>query len=148
MPRIMFDMDGTITDFYSVPEWLKYLLNEDTLPYSIAKPLCNLSLLARYLNRAQNIGYKIGIVSWCSKGASIEYRNAIASAKIEWLKKHLPSVCWDEVYIIPYGENKTNYCLNCDDILFDDETNNRLLWEGLAYPETEIFKILKKVLDK
>ena len=61
--KINFDMDGTIANFYNVSGWLDYILNEDTTPYEIARPLLNMSLLARYLNRLQARGYEINIIS-------------------------------------------------------------------------------------
>ena len=53
---INFDMDGTIADLYGVENWLDYLIAENTRPYAIAKPLVNLSALARKLNALQRMG--------------------------------------------------------------------------------------------
>ena len=64
---IWFDMDGTIADLYGVENWLDYLIAEDVKPYAEAKPLVNLSRLARYLNRLQKAGYNLGVISWLSK---------------------------------------------------------------------------------
>ena len=50
---ICFDMDGTIADFYGVENWLEYLKSENPYPYMIAKPLVNMSALARVLNNRQ-----------------------------------------------------------------------------------------------
>ena len=47
MIRINFDLDGTIANLYDVPNWLDYLIAEDTTPYAIAKPLLRLCTLAR-----------------------------------------------------------------------------------------------------
>ena len=44
---IWFDMDGTIADLYGVDGWLDNLINEDTRPYDIAKPLVNMAYLSR-----------------------------------------------------------------------------------------------------
>lgn len=35
---IYFDMDGTIANFYSVPNWLDYLIASDPTPYEVARP--------------------------------------------------------------------------------------------------------------
>ena len=59
---IWFDMDGTIADLYGVKNWLPMLIDEDPTPYEIARPLVNLSRLARYLNRLQKKGFEIGII--------------------------------------------------------------------------------------
>ena len=61
--RIWFDMDGTIADLYGVTDWLPMLRAYDPTPYAIAKPLVNLSRLARTLNRLQALGHEIGIIS-------------------------------------------------------------------------------------
>lgn len=144
--RINLDCDGTFIDLYGVENWLDYLLNENTTPYEVAKPLINLSLLARYLNKFQKMGNEIAVISWCSKNASAEYDKAVAEAKKAWLAKHLPSVVWDEIIIIPYGTPKENYCHSADDILFDDEAKNRNNWTGKAFAETAIFEVLKELV--
>ena len=48
---IYFDMDGTIANFYGVPNWLECLAANDPTPYKVAKPLVNMNVLARLLNR-------------------------------------------------------------------------------------------------
>lgn len=145
--RISFDLDGTCVDFYSFPDWLKYLINEDATPYRKAKPLVNLSRLAYYLNRLQERGYEICIISWTSKNSSPEFHEEVIKAKREWLKRHMPSVVWDEINIIPYGEPKQKYYRSPLDILFDDTLEVREAWSGKGYDEKEIFTILKSLLD-
>ncbi len=144
--RINLDMDGTITDFYNVKNWLDYLIVEDTTPYEIAKPLLRLCTLARLLNKLQTKGYEIGIISWLSKNGTENYNNKVTETKIQWLKKHLPSVHWDSIIIVPYGTPKENYCFTENDILFDDELPNRQNWTGQAYDVKNILEILKKHL--
>ena len=143
--RINFDMDGTIANFYGVAGWLDYLKAEDTKPYEIAKPLMNFSMLARLLNKAQRNGYEIAIISWTSKSGSEKFNKAVAEVKKAWLAKHLPSVCWNEITVIPYGTPKTLYCYGAEDVLFDDEEPNRKNWEGVAYTEKSIFNFLKSL---
>ena len=141
--RINFDMDGTIADFYGVENWLDYLKAENTKPYEIAKPLVNFSVLARLLNRAKRNGHEIAVISWTSKNSNAKFDAAIAEAKKAWLAKHLPSVCWDEITIVPYGTPKTLYCYDAKDVLFDDEAPNRLGWAGKAYDVNNILEVLK-----
>ena len=145
MATIFFDMDGTIADLYGVADWLNYLINEDTTPYVVAKPLVNLSILARYINKARAKGYNIGIISWTSKGGSVDYNSAVFDAKCAWLGKHLPSVVWDSVNIVDYGTPKQNFAKSTDDILFDDEDKNRDNWTGKAYDVKNIIEILKNL---
>jgi hypothetical protein len=140
---INFDMDGTIADLYGTENWLEYLINEDATPYEIAKPLLRLNALARVLNNLQKNGYKLAIISWLSKTSTKEYDAEVTLAKIEWLNKHLPSVAWDKITIVPYGTPKENYCYNENDILFDDEEKNRVNWLGKAYDVNNIIEVLK-----
>ena len=141
--QINFDMDGTLCDFYGVEGWLDDLNNYDTRPYAIAKPLLNLSVSARYLNKLQSKGYTINIISWLSKTSTADFDERVTRVKLEWLKKHLKSVKFDNITIISYGTPKQNFGKG---ILFDDETKNRDSWVGLAYDEKNILEILKSLL--
>lgn len=147
MKAIYFDMDGTIANFYGVPNWLECLECGDVHPYKVAAPLVNMSLLARRLNTLRARGYHIGIVSWTSKTGTDEFNEATKMAKLEWLKKHLRSVTWDEIEIIPYGFPKQKAVLFANNgILFDDEERNRTDWTGTAYDVNNILEILKGLL--
>ena len=52
---IYFDCDGTIVDLYNVEDWLFHLHNYSVYPYVAARPLINMSSLARLLNRLQKM---------------------------------------------------------------------------------------------
>lgn len=147
MNTINFDMDGTLVDFYGVEGWLNMLINEDTTPYEIAKPRVNFSILARILNQLIAKGYTINIISWTSKSGSPEYQERIAEVKENYLKKHLPSVNFSNIFIVPYGTPK--YTL-AKGILFDDEDGNRNDWRKhngtYSFDETDIINILKALL--
>ncbi|MBO5730266.1 MAG: hypothetical protein J6R67_03630 [Treponema sp.] len=142
---INFDMDGTIADLYGVENWLEMLIAEDPTPYTEALPLLCLSALARKLNTMQKNGYDLGVISWLSKEATAEYNEAVTEAKLRWLAKHLPSVHWDCINIVPYGTPKQNFCGNPLDVLFDDEEHNRNAWTGRAYDVKNILEILKEI---
>ena len=114
--------------------------------YAAAAVMHNMSLLARYLNKVQKKGYTIGIISWTSKGGSDEYHKNIDKVKRTWLRKHLPSVIWDEIRIVKYGINKYNECGG--GILFDDEEKNRNDWHDVAYKPDEIFSVLKRLIKE
>ena len=130
---INFDMDGTIADLYGVENWLEMLIAEDTTPYTEAIPLLRLSALAKRLNNLQKQGYELAIISWLSKSGSEAYNEAVTAVKLNWLAKHLPSVNWDRITIVPYGTPKQMFCGNEMDILFDDEAKNRDNWTGRAF---------------
>lgn len=137
-----FDMDGTIADFYGVDGWLDYLKQQDTTPYEIAAPLVGCGYLAKMLNGLQSAGNKIAILSWLSKNGTPAYNEEITRVKREWLSRHLPSVTFDHIFIIPHGFPKGMYADSYDAILFDDEEANRKNWPGKAYDQTELTKIL------
>jgi hypothetical protein len=139
---VYFDMDGTIADLYSVPNWLPLLRAYDPKPYAEAKPLVNLNSLARILNRLQRQGIRIGIISWLSKNSTPEYDAKVTTAKKKWLAKHLSSVDFDEIHIVPHGTPKQNFA-TANDILFDDEAKNRENWIGKAFDVDSIIEILK-----
>ena len=141
--KICFDMDGTITDLYGVENWLEYLLEENVKPYKIAKPLVNMNILARRLNNLQRKGYEIGVISWTSKCGSDEYNAEVEAAKRAWLHKHLASVKFDFIAVVPYGYNKAAFADDEQDVLFDDESKNREDWRGVAYGVDNILEILK-----
>lgn len=148
--RFWFDMDGTIADLYAVENWLPKLRAHDATPYMEARPLIRLCTLAYMLNRIVNRGHEIGIISWLSKDKDAAYAEAVTGAKKAWLKKHMPSVKWTHVYIVPYGTPKSE-AVNIQpcDILFDDEKNNQMEWEengGWAFDPCEIFTCLKRVI--
>ena len=142
MKTIWFDMDGTIANLYEVDNWLDKLIAEDETPYAEAKPLLNMSQLAKELNRLTRQGYAVNIISWLSKGASQAYNEKVSKAKRAWLKKHLKSVQFAQIDIVEYGTPKH---INRNGILFDDEQQNRAQWKGRAYEPKEILNQLKKL---
>ena len=143
---IYFDMDGTIANLYAVENWLPKLRAYDPTPYMEAAPMLRFCSLARRLNALQRNGYKIGIISWLSKDPNPAYGEKVTAAKYYWLKKHLPSVNFDEIRIVPYGTPKSTLASEIG-ILFDDEEPNRKEWEeagGVAYGVENIMEILSR----
>ncbi len=138
---INFDMDGTIADFYGVENWLSYLMEHNPFPYENAKPLVNMSALARRLNALQRKGYEINIISWLAKNSTDDFDKIVTSAKEKWLKKHLPSVKWNKITIVAYGVDKSTLG---NGVLFDDEENNRKMWGEGAYDVHNILEVLKQ----
>ena len=148
MRTIWWDMDGTIANLYAVENWLPMLRAEDTTPYVEAEVMWNMSQLARLMNQVQKLGYKLGIISWTSKGGSASYNEAVKQAKLNWLKEHLASVSWDSICVVSYGTPKSLVMQTEDDILFDDEEPNRINWHGDAYEPDMIIRVLKHLLGK
>lgn len=141
---VYFDMDGVLADLYDVPNWLDMLRASDPAPYKLAKPLVNMNQLARKLNKLQRAGYKLGIISWLSKSSTPTYDEAVTTAKMWWLKKHLASVHFDEINIVSYGVNKWEIC--GAGILFDDEERNRNAWKNEAYHPDMMMNVLNKLM--
>ena len=140
--KIWLDMDGTIADLYAVDNWLDMLTAYDATPYVKAKPIVNMSLLARLLNSRQREGFKICIISALSKEPTPEYDRAVIKAKTAWLKQHLPSVRFDEIKFVPYTYEK-NRVNSGEDILFDDDSRHLTAWTGTAFHATNLIMGLK-----
>lgn len=150
MKSIILDMDGTFCDTYNVPDWLLKLRAYDPSPYAEAAPLVSMNVLARHLNRLSAKGYKLGIVSWGSKSsgnpkADANYLEATRQAKQKWVARHLKSVHFDSIEVVPYGTPKSTVCpfYGEDAILFDDEARNRAEWGEMAFSEKELFEVLR-----
>lgn len=140
---IWFDMDGTIANLYGEKNWLADIIAERTTPYANAKPLVNMNSLARLLNRLTKNGYTVNIISWTAKNGTEKYNTEVAEVKKAWLKKHLASVNFTNIDIVPYGTCKGE---NRNGILFDDEMKNRMEWKnGIALNVENIIETLKAI---
>lgn len=142
--KIWFDMDGTIADLYGVDNWLEMLMAHDETPYAIAKPIVNLSVLARLMNKVQREGFEICIVSALAKDSTAEYDERVRNAKIKWLANHLKSVHFDEIRFVPYWYTKNNVNTGTD-ILFDDEERHLEKWTGTAVNANKMIETLKAI---
>lgn len=140
--KIWFDMDGTIADLYGVENWLPMLIAHDETPYAVAKPIVNLALLARLMNKAQRNGFEICIVTALAKDATAEYDERVINAKKVWLKKHLKSVQFNEIRFVPYTYTKNDVNTGAD-ILFDDEERHLTAWTGKAFHANRMIETLK-----
>lgn len=126
---LVFDMDGTIADLYSVTNWLADLRNFNPRPYIEASPLCDMVKLEEVLNRLKSLGWIIVITSWLSKESNKEYDKKVREAKRNWLCKYnFPA---DEIHFVKYGTPKANctrkYGSNRQ-ILIDDNSKVREGW--------------------
>lgn len=125
---IVFDMDGTLADFFNVKGWLDYLYAENTLPYEIAEPLYDMAELREILNALKIKGYLVAVTSWLSKGSTKDFENATRKAKIEWLNKY--GFPYDELHLVKYGTTKANCTRHHKgyQILVDDNEKIRKGW--------------------
>ena len=77
-----------------------------------------------------------------SKNSTADFAEKVTEAKKKWLQTHLPSVNWDNIFIVAYGVDKSTIGKG---ILFDDEEPNRNMWGEGAYDVHNILEVLKKV---
>lgn len=124
---IYFDMDGTLADLYSVPDWLPKLRAFDSTPYEDATPLVDMEELSDAIQRLQRAGWHVGVVSWLSKVSNDSYSRAVSASKRLWLMRHLPTL--DEINFVSYGVAKQTAVANRrNSILVDDEPQNIAAW--------------------
>lgn len=146
---LVFDMDGTIANFYGVTNWLEYLQNEDTTPYEVALPLYDMIYLNAILTILKNQGWKIVVTTWLSKDGTKEYNDRTRKAKLEWLEKY--SFPYDEIHIVKYGTTKANCTRKIGgyQILVDDNAVVRKGWKlgDTINANENILKELEKLIN-
>ena len=125
---LVFDMDGTLANFYGVDGWLNDLQNENTRPYDIAKPLYNMDALNAILDVLKLQGWTIAITTWLAKGSTKAYDDMVRKSKIEWLARY--GFQYDEIHLVKYGTTKANCTrkLGGYQILVDDNAQIRKGW--------------------
>ena len=146
---LVFDMDGTIADFYGVANWLDYLINEDTTPYDVANPLYDMNYLKGLLLVLKHQGWKVVITTWLAKNGSKEYNDRTRKAKLEWLEKY--DFPYDEIHLVKYGTTKANCTRKIGgyQILIDDNEKVRNGWNlgDTINANEDITKYLEKLVN-
>lgn len=125
---LVFDMDGTLANFYGVDSWLNDLQNENTRPYDIAEPLYNMEVLNAILDLLRAQGWKIAVTTWLAKGSTKAFDDMVRASKIAWLQKY--NFSYDEIHLVRYGTTKAN-CTRKNggvQILVDDNEKIRKGW--------------------
>lgn len=125
---LVFDCDGTLCDFYGVPNWLECLEHSNPYPYQAAKPLYNMNALHDILELLKAQGWRIIVTSWLAKDSTQEFKESTRTAKREWLEKY--SFPFDEIHLVQYGTTKAN-CTRKNggfQILVDDNAAVRAGW--------------------
>lgn len=147
--NLVFDMDGTIVNFYGVCDWLNYILEEDDYPYRNAEPLYNMNDLNLILETLKMFGWKIIVTTWLARGASESYNKKVAAAKEQWLNRY--NFPYDELNICKYGTNKTKFSREGGiKILIDDDDAVRSRWNigESVDANQDILEYLKDLLKK
>ena len=148
---ICFDMDGTIADLYNVPNWLPKLRAEDASPYEDAAPIYDMDKLNEICAILQQAGYEIRVITWLSMNSSEEYKDAVRTAKRNWLDKW--GFIYDHFHGVQYGATKADSVRNyveSDAILIDDSAKVRNGWHlGQTIDPTDgnLFENLLGLLD-
>ena len=146
---LVFDMDGTIADFYGVEGWLADLQASNERPYVEARPIYTELELNPILEALKAHGWKIVITSWLAGGSTKAFDEKVRKAKKEWLAKY--NFPYDEIHLVKYGTTKANCTrkLGGYQILVDDNKKVRDGWTlgATINANKDITKILKEMLD-
>lgn len=150
---ICFDMDGTISRLYAVPNWLVRLNAQDPTPYLEAEAMWNMAQLAEILSALQSLGVEIRIITWLSKESTEEYKNAVREAKREWLENY--GFPYDHFHGVQYGATKADsirkaLAPNETAWLIDDNAKVRKGWhmgEAIDPTNVDLLELLSSLLD-
>lgn len=125
---LVFDMDGTIANFYGVVGWLDYLKESNPTPYIVAEPLYNMEELRTVLEMLKLFGWRIVVTSWLAKDSSKEFDKEVRQAKLDWLD--IFNFPYDEIHLVKYGTTKANCTrkLGGYQIIVDDNESVRNGW--------------------
>ena len=152
MKAICFDLDGTITDLYNVPDWLEKLMSENPEPYIVAAPMWDMERLGAVLRKLQKQGWQVRVISWLSKDSSESYKKAVRAAKRGWLARY--NFPLDGCHLVEYGTTKANcvrrYYHNEPMILIDDNEQVRHGWhlgETINPQEVDIIQYLEGLVE-
>lgn len=147
---LVFDMDGTIADFYGVEGWLNDLKAQSVRPYATAKCIYDEDILVNLINELKNDGWFIIITSWLAKNSTKSYDDDVRRAKKEWLEK--VGFPYDEIHLVKYGTTKANCTRKHGgyQILVDDNEQVRKGWSlgDTINANEDILKELKKLLNR
>ena len=146
--RVLFDLDGVLTDFESVApkldngkvDWNKV----KTLGRDFWKNMPWLEEGKKLITEVMNLGIKVGILSSIFLPAGIV-------GKKEWIKKNLPMIDEIDVVIVRTGSQKPS-AAGPNDLLIDDQLrsvelfNARYSGNGILYTGFET--TLQKIKDK
>lgn len=147
---LVFDMDGTIADFYGVATWLEDIRNENARPYIEAKPLYDMDSLGLILETLKAFGWKVVVTSWLAKDSTVAFKEEVRKAKREWLEKY--DFPFDTIHLVQYGTTKADCTrkLGGFQVLVDDNAEVRKGWHlgETIDANTNIITALLKILNE
>lgn len=144
---LVFDMDGTLADLYSVEGWLDDLHARNVRPYAEARPLVDMAELRNILLQLQDFGWHVVVTSWLAKDSTKAYDNAVRIVKHDWLDTF--DFPYDELHFVKYGTTKANCTRKYGgrQVLFDDNAKVRNGWNlGEAIDAVDMIEYLKGLL--
>ena len=124
---IVFDMDGTIANFYGYNDWLEHIKMESEEPYIHARPMVDMKEFNDLGKRLINKGYSFKICSWLADNSTQSYDRKVRKAKKDWLKKYI-NFDLEKIHLVKYGSNKRYRAKG--QYLFDDNQEVIKMWEG------------------
>lgn len=151
--EIVFDLDGSIVDLYSVPNWLEKIRSYDPTPYQTAEPLVDMAELGCLLRSLQNCGINVAVITWLSKEPNKQYDDEVRKAKRAWLKSY--GFPFDSLRCVAYGTPKhkieaARLAADEEALIFDDDARVRRDWDlgGAIDPTTtNILDVLREILS-
>lgn len=128
---ICFDMDGTVADLYGYENWLEKIRSENSEPYEEAAPMWDMEKLSKILQKIQQKGIEIRIVTWLSMNSSEKFKQKTRQAKRKWLATQ--GFPYDKFHGIQYGRTKADavrkvLAAGDEAILIDDNEKIRKGW--------------------
>ena len=147
---IVFDMDGTLANFYGVKTWLADLAQENTRPYEVAEPLYDMAELNAIITKLHKKGYTIVVTTWLAKNGTQEFNDRTRAVKKEWLKRY--GFTYDKIHLVKYGTTKADCTRKIGgyQILVDDNAKIRKGWhlgDTINANENIIPELLKLIED-
>ena len=126
---LYLDMDGTIADLYTEPNWLGKIRAEVPNLFRNLKPMYNTNLIHNLFNLLIEDGWNIEVITWTPMDATEDYHNLVATEKAEWIAEHFPMIA--EVHALKYGEPKQKAIKRRAtlELLADDNAEVRAEWE-------------------
>lgn len=127
--KIYFDMDGTIYDLYSIPNWLELLRGEQPTAFTTGERLFT-DEFYKVVSTLMSRGVQFGVITWTPMQASPEYEEICRAEKIAWCKEHLPFIT--SFVAQSYGTPKQQAIKSRtkNDILIDDNSDICKMWEN------------------
>jgi FMN phosphatase YigB (HAD superfamily) len=128
MKKIIFDLDGTLYDLYSIPDWEKKLRQEKENIFLEGKTFLNDDFY-EIIEELRNLGFTFDVATWLPMFATKQYEEKCKKEKEQWIRKNLKFI--NNIYIDSYGIPKQKMVKEKSSlmILIDDNIDVCKNWE-------------------